>query len=90
MQIFIQTGYPLDLPSGSLGSYCIYEYHMVCYDSFFLFIFYLLYLEEEFFYAKILGLKSEKDFCNCYCQFYSLVQWALLLVEKHFFFGEVA
>lgn len=29
-QIFIQTGYPLDLPSGSLGSYCIYEYHMVC------------------------------------------------------------
>jgi hypothetical protein len=28
-QIFIQTGYPLDLPSGSLGSYCIYEYHMV-------------------------------------------------------------
>lgn len=29
MQIFIQTGYPLDLPSGSLGSYCIYEYHMV-------------------------------------------------------------
>ncbi|KAJ0751710.1 putative ceramide glucosyltransferase [Helianthus annuus] len=26
--IFIQTGYPLDLPSGSLGSYCIYEYHM--------------------------------------------------------------
>lgn len=30
VQIFIQTGYPLDLPSGSLGSYCIYEYHMVC------------------------------------------------------------
>ncbi|OEL33636.1 hypothetical protein BAE44_0005344 [Dichanthelium oligosanthes] len=29
-EIFIQTGYPLDLPSGSLGSYCIYEYHMVC------------------------------------------------------------
>jgi hypothetical protein len=29
-QIFIQTGYPLDLPSGSLGSYCIYEYHMPC------------------------------------------------------------
>ena len=29
VQIFIQTGYPLDLPSGSLGSYCIYEYHMV-------------------------------------------------------------
>ncbi|KAL8503175.1 hypothetical protein ACS0TY_022065 [Phlomoides rotata] len=28
--IFIQTGYPLDLPSGSLGSYCIYEYHMPC------------------------------------------------------------
>nr|GMD31338.1 Ceramide glucosyltransferase-A like [Ipomoea batatas] len=28
-EIFIQTGYPLDLPSGSLGSYCIYEYHMV-------------------------------------------------------------
>ncbi|MQL71862.1 hypothetical protein Taro_004222 [Colocasia esculenta] len=27
-KIFIQTGYPLDLPSGSLGSYCIYEYHM--------------------------------------------------------------
>uniref|UniRef100_A0A453G348 ceramide glucosyltransferase n=1 Tax=Aegilops tauschii subsp. strangulata TaxID=200361 RepID=A0A453G348_AEGTS len=30
LQIFIQTGYPLDLPSGSLGSYCIYEYHMPC------------------------------------------------------------
>ncbi|KAK9102307.1 hypothetical protein Sjap_019561 [Stephania japonica] len=29
-KIFIQTGYPLDLPSGSLGSYCIYEYHMPC------------------------------------------------------------
>lgn len=29
-EIFIQTGYPLDLPSGSLGSYCIYEYHMPC------------------------------------------------------------
>ena len=29
VQIFIQTGYPLDLPSGSLGSYCIYEFHMV-------------------------------------------------------------
>ncbi|KMZ56945.1 UDP-Glc: ceramide beta-glucosyltransferase, family GT21 [Zostera marina] len=28
--IFIQTGYPLDLPSGSLWSYCIYEYHMPC------------------------------------------------------------
>ncbi|KAL6585878.1 hypothetical protein OROMI_002522 [Orobanche minor] len=28
--IFIETGYPLDLPSGSLGSYCIYEYHMPC------------------------------------------------------------
>ncbi|XP_010479328.1 PREDICTED: uncharacterized protein LOC104758197 [Camelina sativa] len=28
-EIFIQTGYPLDLPSGTLGSYCIYEYHMV-------------------------------------------------------------
>ncbi|KAM7275509.1 hypothetical protein ACFE04_017375 [Oxalis oulophora] len=28
--IFIQTGYPLDLPSGTLGSYCIYEYHMPC------------------------------------------------------------
>ncbi|MQM08478.1 hypothetical protein Taro_041334 [Colocasia esculenta] len=28
-KIFIQTGYPLDLPSGSLRSYCIYEYHMV-------------------------------------------------------------
>ncbi|KAF2534367.1 hypothetical protein F2Q70_00029079 [Brassica cretica] len=27
-EIFIQTGYPLDLPSGTLGSYCIYEYHM--------------------------------------------------------------
>ncbi|CAL9111532.1 unnamed protein product [Musa acuminata var. zebrina] len=27
-EIFIQTGYPLDLPSGNLGSYCIYEYHM--------------------------------------------------------------
>uniref|UniRef100_A0A453G351 ceramide glucosyltransferase n=1 Tax=Aegilops tauschii subsp. strangulata TaxID=200361 RepID=A0A453G351_AEGTS len=30
LRIFIQTGYPLDLPSGSLGSYCIYEYHMPC------------------------------------------------------------
>ncbi|CAN6451411.1 unnamed protein product [Victoria cruziana] len=29
-KIFIQTGYPLDLPSGTLGSYCIYEYHMPC------------------------------------------------------------
>ncbi|GAB4852657.1 hypothetical protein Ancab_016872 [Ancistrocladus abbreviatus] len=29
-EIFIQTGYPLDLPSGSLGGYCIYEYHMPC------------------------------------------------------------
>uniref|UniRef100_A0A7C9E8C4 ceramide glucosyltransferase n=1 Tax=Opuntia streptacantha TaxID=393608 RepID=A0A7C9E8C4_OPUST len=29
-EIFIQTGYPLDLPSGSLGSYCIYEFHMPC------------------------------------------------------------
>ncbi|KAL8137023.1 hypothetical protein V2J09_003024 [Rumex salicifolius] len=29
-EIFIQTGYPLDLPSGSLGSYCIYAYHMPC------------------------------------------------------------
>ncbi|URE32384.1 Glycosyl transferase family 2 [Musa troglodytarum] len=29
-EIFIQTGYPLDLPSGNLGSYCIYEYHMPC------------------------------------------------------------
>ncbi|KAJ8768802.1 hypothetical protein K2173_023706 [Erythroxylum novogranatense] len=29
-EIYIQTGYPLDLPSGSLGSYCIYEYHMPC------------------------------------------------------------
>jgi hypothetical protein len=29
-EIFIQTGYPLDLPSGTLGSYCIYEYHMPC------------------------------------------------------------
>ncbi|XP_039138081.1 uncharacterized protein LOC120275531 [Dioscorea cayenensis subsp. rotundata] len=29
-EIFIQTGYPLDLPSGSLGSYCIYEYDMPC------------------------------------------------------------
>ncbi|KAK6158983.1 hypothetical protein DH2020_006297 [Rehmannia glutinosa] len=32
--IFIQTGYPLDLPSGSLGSYCIYEYHMMHADDF--------------------------------------------------------
>ncbi|PKA59268.1 hypothetical protein AXF42_Ash001362 [Apostasia shenzhenica] len=32
-EIFIQTGYPLDLPSGSLGSYCIYEYHMVPYTT---------------------------------------------------------
>ncbi|KAL7597921.1 hypothetical protein Lser_V15G25662 [Lactuca serriola] len=29
-EIFIQTGYPLDLPSRSLGSYCIYAYHMPC------------------------------------------------------------
>ncbi|XP_004251638.1 uncharacterized protein [Solanum lycopersicum] len=29
-EIFIQTGYPLDLPSGTLGSYCIYGYHMPC------------------------------------------------------------
>ncbi|CAL9103453.1 unnamed protein product [Musa acuminata var. zebrina] len=35
-EIFIQTGYPLDLPSGSLGSYCIYEYHM-CMGSMYLF-----------------------------------------------------
>ncbi|OWM66078.1 hypothetical protein CDL15_Pgr015505 [Punica granatum] len=33
-EIFIQTGYPLDLPSGSLGSYCIYEYHMMHADHF--------------------------------------------------------
>ncbi|XP_061951669.1 uncharacterized protein LOC133674526 isoform X2 [Populus nigra] len=33
-EIFIQTGYPLDLPSGSLGSYCIYEYHMMHADDF--------------------------------------------------------
>ncbi|KAK1281617.1 hypothetical protein QJS10_CPB22g01357 [Acorus calamus] len=32
-KIFIQTGYPLDLPSGSLGSYCIYEYHMLIEDE---------------------------------------------------------
>ncbi|KOM54188.1 hypothetical protein LR48_Vigan10g008000 [Vigna angularis] len=32
--IFIQTGYPLDLPSGSLGSYCIYEYHMMHSEDF--------------------------------------------------------
>ncbi|KAJ0091737.1 hypothetical protein Patl1_13337 [Pistacia atlantica] len=32
-EIFIQTGYPLDLPSGSLGSYCIYEYHMCSYSE---------------------------------------------------------
>ncbi|KAA3490086.1 Ceramide glucosyltransferase [Gossypium australe] len=31
-EIFIQTGYPLDLPSGTLGSYCIYEYHMFMYS----------------------------------------------------------
>lgn len=29
LQIFVLTGYPFDLPSGSLGSYCIYEYHLV-------------------------------------------------------------
>lgn len=29
-EIFIQTGYPIDIPSGSLGSYCIFEYHMPC------------------------------------------------------------
>ncbi len=29
LQIFVLTGYPFDIPSGSLGSYCIYEYHMV-------------------------------------------------------------
>ncbi|KHN40383.1 hypothetical protein glysoja_000881 [Glycine soja] len=33
-KIFIQTGYPLDLPSGSLGSYCIYEYHMMHSEDF--------------------------------------------------------
>ncbi|CAN8271066.1 unnamed protein product [Cochlearia groenlandica] len=33
-EIFIQTGYPIDLPSGSLGSYCIYEYHMPCSTGF--------------------------------------------------------
>ncbi|MBA0657737.1 hypothetical protein Goklo_010006 [Gossypium klotzschianum] len=33
-EIFIQTGYPLDLPSGTLGSYCIYEYHMMHADDF--------------------------------------------------------
>ncbi|EXB59758.1 hypothetical protein L484_010869 [Morus notabilis] len=33
-EIFIQTGYPLDLPSGSLGSYCIYEYHMMHAEDF--------------------------------------------------------
>ncbi|KAL9324725.1 hypothetical protein ACSQ67_009582 [Phaseolus vulgaris] len=33
-EIFIQTGYPLDLPSGSLGSYCIYEYHMMHSEDF--------------------------------------------------------
>ncbi|KAF3329466.1 Ceramide [Carex littledalei] len=29
-EIFIQTGFPLDLPSSSFWSYCIYEYHMPC------------------------------------------------------------
>lgn len=29
-KIFILTGYPFDIPSGSLGSYCMYEYHMPC------------------------------------------------------------
>lgn len=29
-KIFVLTGYPFDIPSGSLGSYCIYEYHMPC------------------------------------------------------------
>ncbi|KAH9554883.1 hypothetical protein CY35_08G086700 [Sphagnum magellanicum] len=29
-EIFVLTGYPFDIPSGSLGSYCIYEYHMPC------------------------------------------------------------
>ncbi|KAJ7514182.1 hypothetical protein O6H91_23G031900 [Diphasiastrum complanatum] len=29
-KIFVLTGYPFDIPSGTLGSYCIYEYHMPC------------------------------------------------------------
>ncbi|KAG0616937.1 hypothetical protein M758_5G153300 [Ceratodon purpureus] len=29
-EIFVLTGYPFDIPSGSLGSYCIYEYHLPC------------------------------------------------------------
>ncbi|KAH7440081.1 hypothetical protein KP509_04G090400 [Ceratopteris richardii] len=29
-KIFILTGYPFDIPSGSLGSYCMFEYHMPC------------------------------------------------------------
>lgn len=62
MQIFIQTGYPLDLPSGSLGSYCIYEYHMVWYD----FLYYLDLEEEEFSYVELLGPKSEEEISYFY------------------------
>lgn len=29
-KIFVLTGYPFDVPSGSLGSYCMFEYHMPC------------------------------------------------------------
>eukprot|EP00250_Pteridium_aquilinum_P006173 c16146_g1_i1 orf=125-1678(+) len=29
-KIFVLTGYPFDIPSGSLGSYCMFEYHMPC------------------------------------------------------------
>ncbi|XP_024399720.1 uncharacterized protein [Physcomitrium patens] len=29
-EIFVLTGYPFDLPSGSISSYCIYEYHLPC------------------------------------------------------------
>lgn len=46
--------------------------------------------EEEFFYVELLGPKSEEEVLTLMCQLYSLVQWALLLVERHFFFGEVA
>eukprot|EP00249_Psilotum_nudum_P017701 c26449_g1_i1 orf=626-1981(-) len=29
-KIFVLTGYPFDIPSNNIWSYCIYEYHMPC------------------------------------------------------------
>lgn len=53
VQIFIQTGYPLDLPSGSLGSYCIYEYHMVWFQLEFIFALYDFYMNVCYLYMNI-------------------------------------